>query len=190
MKIFRSIFVVSLAVLVFCACAGTRAKHVYRAVLHEWTRSGEAFQSELLFISVKWHASLLSPDLLLAQANEVGNVYQAGDERDAFLASESTRYRGTISFFVSFYSFEHKYSDLSREDCSWKLSLVDHGARSTPLTIQKIHTLTPLQRYLFPYVDTWSSFYIVSFPRAASTNYHGLELSIRGPDGSSHLDWP
>jgi hypothetical protein len=174
----------------FVGCSGNKKSPAYSHQLHHWTRAKEQFQKDLHFVSVKVHATLLSQDMILAQANEVAQIYASDVEQQKYLEQTLTETRETLTFFVSFYGYDRKYADLSRVNSSWKVYLDDRGVSLDPLKIEKIRYLTPLQRRLYPYVDTWSSFYFVTFAKNGNAAYRDLTLSIRGPDGRADLSWP
>ncbi len=186
----RFILIFLLAAAGGFGCVAHNKNPKYSNTLHHWTRAKESFQKDLHFISVKANATLLSPDMVMAQANEVAQIYASEAEQQKYLDQTLADTHGTITFFVSFYGYDRKYADLSRVNSSWKLYLDNRGVRLEPIKIDKIRYLTPLQRRLYPYVDAWSSFYFVTFAKNGNADYHDLTLSIRGPDGRADLFWP
>lgn len=183
-----------LFVLVACfvaqpAKAGDRRSSRYNKSLKTWTRQDEVYQREDFHASLKWHATWLNQDFLAAWAREHAKIYDldAADE-EAFLLDLQNQYGGTDVFFVSFYSYSFRESDLAKRDAVWKLSLETDGQNAQPIKIEKLSKPTSYHKRIFNYIDTWSSCYFVSFAKK-QTSEDDLHLKINGPTGKGQLTW-
>lgn len=187
---------VSLLLVAFLLCftvsllVEASGKSAYRKVLKKYTRSDELYQNVGLYASISWHATLLCPDYLAAQAREASRIYHYDPVRqDAFLDAELSRVAGRTAFFLSFYAFDRKFADLSKKGSDWQLRLVVGGHEYDPEKIERIDKPTMLQKWFYPYINLWSHHYIVTFPPSAGVQTTGIAMEVRGPFGHGILKW-
>lgn len=189
MRRYRSLLPLLLATLLLSsgAMAGRAA---FKTAFKKWTRSDELYQNLGLYASISWHATLLSEDYLIAQAHEVGRIYDYDTaQTQAYLDGEIDRARDKLLFFVSFYAFDRKNDDLAKQSSDWQLHALIDGEKIKPLKIEPIGKPSPLEKRLFPYINLWSRHYWVSFPRAISHDSTPVTLEVRGPFGHGTLSW-
>lgn len=165
------------------------SKKAYRKVLKNWTRQREEFQRDDLYSSLRWYATLQSPEFIQAKSNYMNDIYlYRGEERQKLADQESQKFSAVTGFFISLYSYDYKYSDLTRKDSYWKLYLEVNGKRYEPVSIERIDKLTPLYQVLYPYSDLWSRYFYVYFPKIDMENVE-LKLFVAGPTSRSELKW-
>lgn len=183
--------------LVFCSGtifytfpAQAGGKSIYRKALKKATRTDELYQNVGLYASISWQATLLSPEYLQAQQNEIARIYRDTAPRESLTLEKSMRAAsGRTAFFLSFYAFDRKHADLAMKDTEWQLRLIVGGEEYDAEKIEKLGKPTQLQKWLFPYMNLWSNFYIVTFPPSAGVNRSDVTLSVRGPFGHGTLSW-
>ncbi len=133
----------------------SNANATYNSVLRKWTEHGRIFAFETMDAYVIWNATLLSDELLNAQAD--------------LAASRKVEYKRPkfegIGFFVEMYTKKF-LSDFSKDPSSiWKGFLVGADGVEVPPTDIQIVTMTIDDKVFYPHVTMWSKAYIVSFPK-------------------------
>lgn len=189
MKTLNKLFLILFFSVSLLSCHGQHVKSTYHRDLKKWTRQGESFQANLFFVSVKWGATLLSREMILAQGEEVGHIYESPKEKQKFLEEELAKLNHSTRFFVSFYGYDRKNSDLAKAISDWKLALNVNGKKYLPTTIERINKISPLEKKFYPYIDIWSNYYLVTFPVAHDELSKHITLSVHGPFGSNDLTW-
>jgi len=161
----------------------------YKKVLKKHTRDHEVYQREDFNASLDWHVTWQSPEFLQAKVDKIVSIYKYDDVKAHELyAEEKRKYGEHETFYVSFYSYEYKESDLFNSKDNWRLEMIADGQKFEPTRIERIGTVTPLTQALFPYSNRWSRHYILYFPKN-NQPVNKLKLSVRGPQGSSELTW-
>ena len=90
-------------------------------------------------------------------------------------------------FFVSFFTPERKYADLSSSRNLWKIYLDVNGQRYEGKASKVKQSLTEIQA-LYPYHNRWSVPYVVTFPIATSlVENKNATLVFTGTVGSAEL---
>ena len=179
-----------------CTCLSTNTTWAtghksssYKKQLKNWTREDEVYQREDFHASFKWHATRLSDEFLEAWANEQAKIYDLDDEAKVrFLQNLQNEYANQDVFFVSFYSYSFRESDLSNPKAVWKLSLETADSILVPVQIQKLPKPTSYHSRIFKYIDTWSTCYFVTFPKSQNGD-QDFHLKINGPTGKGQLQW-
>ncbi len=171
------------------ALARGRISQSHNKNLKTWTRQDEVYQREDFHASLKWHATWLSGDFLIAWAHEQAKIYDLDPVAEAnFLEDLQKQYSGVDAFFVSFYSYSFIESDLSNPKAVWKMSLETADENVLPAKIEKLSKPTSYHKRIFNYIDTWSSCYFVTFPKSQNRD-QDLHLKINGPTGKGQLQW-
>jgi len=166
------------------------AKKSYKRVLKSWTRQKEVYGRDDFYACMKWFVTYQSNEFVNSKIDKVTGMYKYSDQKAGqFLQAEKEKYDGYYGFYISFYAYDYRYSDLSAKDSVWELQLEVDGKQMSPAKIKKISSLTPFYRSLYPYSNVWSRHYIVYFPKKTKISNPPLTLSINGPFGHSSLKW-
>lgn len=166
------------------------AKRVsYKKALKQHTESQEIYQREDFHASLSWHATWLKPAFLEAMSYEHAKIYNLNsNERITYLKDLQREYADFDVFFVSFYSYDRKESDLASLRTVWKLRLEGEGDQYySPAKFEKVAKPNTYLKRMFPYINTWSNHYYVFFPKSGFGK--SAKLSVRGPTGKGHLTW-
>lgn len=163
----------------------------YKKILKKWTRSDEVYRAENLKMTIQWHATLLVDSVLSSQAAHYAKVYQISEaEKNQKLAQLKKRKGKEFLAFVSFYSGEQPFDDLTDEKAKWDLRLSAGGVTFRPTRIEKISKRpTPLDTFYFPYLHNWSRGYYVWFSPEVQFYTKPWVLSVHGPKSKSELIW-
>lgn len=162
----------------------------YKKTLKKWTRSGECYRYQDLHAAIIWNATLLTDEMILAQTKKYAKTYDLKSAgKAAFLESLRQKRKGGTLFFVSFYSYDRRFSDLKNPEASWDLRLETGESQIKPTHMDPIGRITPLDILLYPYVNVWSRGYYVWFPISIENLSFPVILSVYGPQASSSLTW-
>lgn len=139
----------------------------YQSLVTQKTQRAEIYEgiSNILTIQAtwldsQWTEASLSHSARLSQWNE--QSYREEREKRINENAESTR------FFVSFFTPDRKYSDLSpRSKGLWKIFLEVNGQRYEGKVSRIKQSLSETQ-VMYPYHNRWSTPYIISFPVATA----------------------
>lgn len=165
------------------------AKKTYRKILKKWTRNREEYQRDDFYSSLTWYATLQSPEMIEAKSDYMSQIYAFKQEkRDELFLAEQKKFSQYTAVYLSLYSYDFKYSDITRKDAYWKLYLDVGDVRYEPVKIEKIEKLTPLYQTLYPYSDIWSRYFYVYFPKVDYAHQQ-IKLIIAGPTSRSELIW-
>ena len=177
--------------LVVFLLVGTEASAAsYKKSLNRWSRSDSVFVVRDLKAEILWSATFLSDEMIFAQAKAFQKAYRVpADEREEFLATLKTKRGSEVLFFVSFYSHDHRFDDLTNPLAKWDLRIESGGEAFRPNRVEKIVRLSPLESLFFPYVSPWSKSYYVWFPSEVLNRPFPWNLSIFGPRAHSTLIW-
>ena len=93
-------------------------------------------------------------------------------DTEALLAKERAEFEQWHVFFVRFYTAPAKLNDLSRPKSQWRVLLTDDRGGSQTAQTADIKRLSDGTRYLdastrklFPYLDEFSLYYVIRFPK-------------------------
>lgn len=169
-----------------------RGKKAYKKVLKKWTEKDKVYQGKNFVAAIHWEVTLLSPDMIKAQSEYYQKIYQTSEDKyNSFDQIKKDAEKYTL-FFVSFYSGERKYNELSDPKAGWRIALSDRVDTYDSPIIQKLgkHSL-PLHRLFYPYQTNWSQGYYLKFPKIHIDNKldREINLSIFSPIGNSTLIW-
>lgn len=135
--------------------------------------------------AILWKATPVNDEVLGAQIEEYARIYEPSDAVE--YANERRQHQGKDSlFFVSFYSGNRPFEDLTNARADWELRLKMGGEVYAPLRFEKIKKHSPLDLRFYPYLNQWSHGYYVWFPRIHDKNF---SLSVRSPYARSELHW-
>lgn len=162
----------------------------YSKTLKKWSRSDRVFLFKELDAAILWNATLLTNELLSAQADRYAKNYDLPvNEREDFLNSLYKKRDNQVCFFVSFYSHNRHFNDLKNNQAHWDIRLQKDGVLLRPSRIEKINRATPLDEMFYPYLNPWSRGYFVWFETDLNEE-DASTLSVYGPEASSQLTWP
>jgi len=167
----------------------------YKKQLQRFSRDDEIYQREDFHASLKWHATVLTDEFLQSWADENARIYDSDlSQKKSFLFDLRKKYQDYDVFFVSFYSYSFRESDLANPKSVWHLSLqTSQGQFLEPVRIEKLTKPTSYDQHIFPYIDIWSQCYFVFFPKGSFDAFiagsDDLTLKIAGPTGKGLLVW-
>ncbi len=201
----RGIAVLIVMALIAAGCAsdmvkpdvvyvGTRAS--YQRVLKNWTREGKLYREFDTRLLV-W-ATLMSEDFIKAYLSEEARTRGWTQARFVRKLSEyERRYKNVIPFQIAVVTHKREWDDFYKSRSSWDIFLLtDDGSRVDPIEIHQVSLEPESSKILFPYISSWSSVYLVTFPaispngrRYWSEDTRSLTLVIAGPSGKLELVW-
>lgn len=165
-------------------------KKAYRKAFKNVTRYDEIYQREDFYASLTWYATHLSDEFLAAQIEEVARIYDwSPSEKEKYADEQRAKFSNYTVFFVSFYAYDYKTSDLSKKDSVWSLKLETGGQRYEPVKFEAVSRPTPLDIQLYPYINPWSRHYLVYYPKFSSAPKGDLMLRVSGPYAQGSLAW-
>ena len=145
------------------------------------------------------YATYKSWPLREAYVEEYARRYQMDDSgKEKLKEKEMGLDEKFNEFFIAVYTPDEKWNDFDQPLSIWKIYMEDEkGERLSPIEIKKVDADSPLIREFYPYLDLWSSTYIVKFPKyiitgeepfpGKDTNY--FRLKITGVVGNVVLEW-
>lgn len=169
----------------------------YHDTLNQWTRGKKVyveFETRLYL-----YATYKSMAFRRAYVQEYAARYQLDDEyKRVLMDREREAFDKYNEFFLAAYTPLKEWNDFDSDDSVWRLYLDDDaGRRLVPVQVEKVDTKDPLIREFFPYLDYWSSGYIVRFPKYADNgsgpipggDTRFLSLVATGIKGTGSLKW-
>ena len=149
------------------SCAGPSAstRLRYNDELTRWTRSAKVYSGMEERLSLM--ATYRSPAFRDAYRDFYASSFGLTDKERARLAKEDQRADEQYTeFFVSVHTSEDEYNNLDVKGSSWKIYLADStGKRVEPISVERLVRADPLRSEFFPYIDLWSTAYVLRFPR-------------------------
>lgn len=180
------------ALIVLCVCLSFNAhagKKDYKKLLKHYTHAQETYQREDFYASLNWTASYLHPNLISEALTHMNEMYQfSSTQRVENKKKWHDKLDGYVVFYVNFYGYDYKHSDLSKDNGDWNIFLTSGAERFEPVKIEKITKPSPLEVTLFPYTNIWSRHYYIYFPQEAATG-NTMQLNVVGPQGTGKLVW-
>lgn len=194
-----------LLILVFLSlaaysCAGpiavTRGR--YNDELHRWTQEAKAFSSLEERLSVV--ATYRGADFKRAYREYYAESFGiTASQRARLLAKDKAALGKYSEFLLSVHTSEVSLNNLDTKKTPWKIYLFDStGRRSEPLSITRVDRADPVRGAFFPYIDLWSTAYVLRFPiypepgkaplPAFDAKY--IKLTIASILGRVELKWP
>lgn len=188
-------------ILFFTGCAAKeeaiKPSLGYFDILPQVTRSKKVIEKldSKLFVSATYKNWALRE----AYVDEYARRYQMDDnEKEKLKEMEKDSDEKFNEFFVAIYTPDERWNDFDEPQSIWKIYMEDEkDNRVYPIEIKKTDTNSPLIKEFYPYVDAWSSGYIIRFPKymiagikpfpEENTNY--FKLVITGVVGSAEMEW-
>jgi len=186
---------------VFTGCAlkeeAIKPASGYFDILNHMTRSKKVIDNmdNKLFI----YATYNSWPLREAYVDEyAGRYLMYNYQKDRLKVTEKEYDERFNEFFIAVYTPEEHWNDLNTPESIWKIYLEDEkGDRVTPVDIKKVDVNSPLIREFYPFLDLWSSGYVIRFPKHMTVGTKPVlekdakyfKLIITGVVGSAMLEW-
>jgi len=182
------------------SCAGpiAVARGRYNGELHRWTQEAKAFSSLEERLSVV--ATYRGADFKRAYREYYAESFGLSASERADLRAKDKAALGKYSeFLLSVHTSEVSLNNLDTKKSPWKIYLFDStGARCEPLSITRVDRADPVRGAFFPYIDLWSTAYVVRFPRYPepgkapfpALNARYIKLAISSILGRVELKWP
>ncbi|MBI2974982.1 MAG: hypothetical protein HYY43_05280 [Deltaproteobacteria bacterium] len=171
------------SILIILAISLDSAHASYRSTLHDWTRSGKGYAFETLGAKLIWNATMLSAEILNAQ----NDILIKKGLRPYSNGVEQKKITG-LRFFVSLYTPKELKDFSLEENSTWKLLLHNNGSEIQPTKIEQV-TITPTEKYFYPYLNRWSRAYLIEFPITEADLGRNPELVLRSIVAESRLKW-
>jgi len=182
------------------SCAGpiAAARGRYNDELHRWTQEAKAFSSLEERLSVV--ATYRGADFKRAYREYYAKSFGLTDSEKARLLEKDKAALGKYSeFLLSVHTSEASLNNLDTKKSPWKIYLLDStGERTEPLSITRVDRADPVRGAFFPYIDLWSTAYVVRFPiypepgkgPLPALNAGYIRLTIESILGRVELKWP
>lgn len=160
----------------------------YQTLVDKWSDHIEDYNG--LNNTVTIMATLLNPEMAMAQLDQNARVFQWDEST---LNSEKQKVEKNLNqqteIFVSFYSPERKWDDLSKSKTLWKIFLDVNGQRYEGKAT-KIKLLPREIQNLYHYHTSFASPYMISFPVSArQVDNKPARLIFTGAIGSIALNF-
>lgn len=186
-----------ISILFLAACASTTTNRAglnvinaaaYEAVVDQWTDRVEDYSG--LSNTVTIQATLLNPEVALAQADQNARIFQWDQiTYDNEKKNLENRMASETQVFVSFYSPERKWDDLYKSKTLWKVFLDANGQRYEG-KVAKMKLLTPEIQSLYHYHTGFATPYLITFPVSArAVGGNPARLIFTGAIGSVTLSF-
>lgn len=168
----------------------------YKKVMRQWTRSKKVYEisfDTILLVTATYRSEAFMEAYL---AEKIMAEALPLKEAEKLKKKHEEKLKSTATFFMSFYTPKSKWNKLHKSDPSWRLWLIDaNGNKVSPRLIKKLPRVSMATSRYFPYLDQWSKYYMVSFPREDDKG-NKLQLEqgkvtfmIAGVHGSAELIW-
>ncbi len=194
------LLILVLASMTAYSCAGPIAvsRGRYNDELRRWTREAKVYSSLEERLSVV--ATYRGPSFKSAYSDYYARSFGLSDtEKSRLMAKDKTEEAQYSEFLISVHTSEARLNNLDSKKSPWKIYLSDSsGRRCEPLSILKVDRADPVRGAFFPYIDLWSTAYVLRFPRypepgkapvpAEDSTY--LKLTISSVLGEVVLEWP
>jgi hypothetical protein len=165
------------SILIILVISLSSAEASYRSTLGNWSRSGKVYTFETLDAKLIWNATMLSAEILNAQ-NDL--LIKKG-------LKEQEKITG-LRFFVGLYTPKELKDFSLEENSTWKVLLYNNGSEMQPTKIEPV-TITPTEKYFYPYLNRWSRAYMIEFPTTEADLNLNPELVLRSIVAESRLKW-
>lgn len=168
----------------------------YKKVLRQWTRSKKVYEisfDTILLVTATYRSNAFMETYL---AEKIRAEALPAKDAERLLENNEQKQKTTTSFFMCFYTPKRKWNRLHKSDPSWRLWLIDaNGNKVAPMQIKKLPRVSVATTKWYPYLDKWSRYYEVIFPREDDEGKR-LELEkgkitfmIAGVYGSTEMVW-
>jgi len=197
---FTKIFILFLLSMTAISCAGPIAvsRGRYNGELRRWTREARLYSGFEERLSVV--ATYRGPSFKSAYSDYYARSFALSDSQKAGLLRKDRQALGQYSeFLLSVHTSEARLNNLDSKKSPWKIYLSDsNGTRAEPLSVVKVERSDPVRGEFFPYIDLWSTAYVLRFPRhigpdgtvLPSRDAAFIKLTISSVLGQVELKWP
>jgi len=196
---FIKIFIFFLLSMTAFSCAGPIAvsKGRYNGELRRWTREASLYSGleERLSVVATYRGSSFKN----AYSDYYARSFALSDSQKAgLLAKDKQALNQYSEFLLSVHTSEARLNNLDSKKSPWKIYLSDsRGTRTEPLSIVKVERADPVRGEFFPYIDLWSTAYVLRFPRhivpgrtaLPSRDAAFIKLTISSVLGQVELKW-
>jgi len=181
-----------------CAGPGATARDRYNDKLRTWTREAKVFKGVEERLGVV--ATYRAPAFREAYSEYYARSFDlTGREKDRLQKADREAAKTYTEFFLSVHTSLESMNNLDDENSSWKIYIEDsRGNRAGPVYIKRLLRKDPVRGEFFPYIDLWSTAYVVRFPRrvdegaapipAEDSTY--LKLVMSSVLGHVEMKWP
>ncbi|MCC6751006.1 MAG: hypothetical protein IT371_25340 [Deltaproteobacteria bacterium] len=168
----------------------------YPEVLGRWTRNARVLKQ--LDTALDAHATIFSPDFISAYVARRARIFKLPREQHWRLEQELlAQWRDSIPVVVSAATHDRSWNDFHRKNSVWRIALVnDRNEQVDAKEIRQEPQISATIAELFPYVDRFSQFYWLRFPRVLpdgrpflAAEARQLTLRFAGPLGLAELTW-
>ncbi len=194
------IFILFLLSMTAFSCAGPIAasRGRYNGELQRWTREASLYSGFEERLSVV--ATYRGPSFKSAYSDYYARSFSLSDSQKAGLLLKDRQALNKYNeFLLSVHTSEARLNNLESKKSPWKIYLSDSsGTRAEPVSIDKVERADPVRGEFFPYIDLWSTAYVLRFPRHAGPGSTALpaedaafiKLTISSVLGQVELKWP
>ncbi len=194
-----SLLILVLASMTLSSCAGPVAisRGRYNDELQRWTEEAKIYSSleERISVIATYRGAAFKSAYRDYYALSFGLT---DDEKSRLRTSDNLAVDRYSEFLLSVHTSEARLNNLDSKKSSWKISLSDsNGQRTRPLSIERVDRADPVRGELFPYIDLWSTAYVLRFPRYTesgkslipATDSTFMKLTISSVLGEVELKW-
>ncbi|MBI5235534.1 MAG: hypothetical protein HY886_04725 [Deltaproteobacteria bacterium] len=186
-----------LALILFVSGCTSAIKPDYNETLNRWTRNARIFHG--LDAKLYVYATYKGTEFAGAYIDRYSSSFRLDEEYKKGLVERATHEAEMYNdFFLAVHTPDPSVNDLDKAGSIWRLYLeTSSNERLNPIFINKADVKDPLLRDFFPYLDLWSSGYIVRFPKYSAEGTEPIpgkdtklmRLVISGPLGHAALEW-
>lgn len=171
----------------------------YEQVLRRWTREGNVVAIGELDNMLTVTATYESWDFRWAYVVKYANDYRLTvEQRRTLLDRSLAETQDGHRFYVALYgSSKLRWADLTRNDSSWIVRLIDEeGNETAPTSIQLVARPGPMEFRYFPYTTPFRNVFRIKFPTTTpdgratvspAARWFGLRFA--GAEGNEELRW-
>jgi hypothetical protein len=170
----------------------------YPDVYERWTRSARAFDFGELTNVLNVTATFESREFRWAYVVRYAHDFAlATDARNAMLAASLADAEQHHRFFVTLGDGRPREHDLTSEDGTWRVLLIDdRGRQVRPVAIEAVRTGATVERTYFPSMSPFRSAFRLVFPVRHEDGHPLIAkealfvvLRFTGPEGQVDLKW-
>jgi len=168
-----SVLLAAMAVMAGCASGGSYSKYQFfenplNAAVARNTKTAKLYQQldTIMIVDVIYN------DMALRKAwveQEARARRLADDRKSALLDEQEKEDENTAQFVVALYTADEDWNDLDKKESRWSIFLKNDGDPVRPASIEKVKPEKLKLRDNLPFISSFRSFYLVSFPRERVT---------------------
>lgn len=163
------------------------AKQSYKKVLRQWTEEGSNYELDNLEAQLVWNVTYKGWPLREKQLSEQAR-FSHFSEREVLekKIAEKSEFAQYDDFFASIYAGSSTLSQVGKNPKMWRFQLLlPDGQRIEALSVTKIKP-NELDLYFYPYINKWSTTYLIRFPKSITPTTGQFELVLGGiPSGDT-----